>query len=84
MLTIKNLDKIFAINSQPVEVMSWDWDNDYYIFDFVHDICVDIDGDLDEYNYRINETMREAKEIKRSNALVPEHDRKKYRNTKKH
>ena len=33
--------------------------------------------DLDEYNYRINETMREAKDIKRSNALIPEHNRKK-------
>jgi hypothetical protein len=37
MLTINNIDKIFAINSQDVEVMSWDWDNDYYTFDFVHD-----------------------------------------------
>ncbi len=37
MLKINNIEKILAINSQPVEVMSWDWDNDYYTFDFVHD-----------------------------------------------
>jgi len=37
MITIKNIEKIGAINSQQVEVMSWDWDNDYYTFDFVHD-----------------------------------------------
>ena len=37
MLKIDNIEKILAINSQDVEVMSWDWDNDYYTFDFVHD-----------------------------------------------
>ena len=36
MLKIDNIEKILAINSQPVEVMSWDWDNDYYRFDFIH------------------------------------------------
>jgi len=36
MITINNIEKILAINSQDVEVMSWDWDNDYYTFDFTH------------------------------------------------
>ena len=37
MLTIKNIEKIGAINSQDVEVIEWDWDNDYYQFTFEHD-----------------------------------------------
>jgi hypothetical protein len=37
MLTINNIDKILSINSQQVEVIEWDWDNDYYQFTFEHD-----------------------------------------------
>ena len=37
MLTIDNIEKILAINSQDVEVIEWDWDNDYYQFTFEHD-----------------------------------------------
>jgi hypothetical protein len=37
MLTINNIDKILSINSQDVEVMGWDWHNDYYQFTFEHD-----------------------------------------------
>lgn len=37
MLKIDNIDKILAINSQDVEVIEWDWDNDYYQFTFEHD-----------------------------------------------
>ena len=37
MLKINNVEKILAINSQPIEVMSWDWDNEIYQFEFVHD-----------------------------------------------
>ena len=36
MLKINNVEKILAINSQDVEVMGWDWDNDYYQFTFEH------------------------------------------------
>jgi hypothetical protein len=34
---IDNIEKILAINSQPVEVIEWDWDNDYYQFTFEYD-----------------------------------------------
>ena len=37
MLTIDNIEKILAINSQDVEVIEWDWDNAYYEFTFEHD-----------------------------------------------
>jgi len=37
MLTIDNIEKILSINSQDVEVIEWDWDNDYYQFTFEHD-----------------------------------------------
>jgi hypothetical protein len=37
MLKIDNIEKILAINSQDVEVIEWDWDNDYYEFTFEHD-----------------------------------------------
>ena len=37
MLKIDNIEKILAINSQEVEVIEWDWDNDYYQFTFQHD-----------------------------------------------
>ena len=37
MLKIDNIEKILAINSQDVEVIEWDWDNDYYQFTFEHD-----------------------------------------------
>jgi len=37
MITIKNIDKILSINSQDIEVIEWDWDNDYYQFTFEHD-----------------------------------------------
>ena len=36
MLTIKNIEKIVSINSQDIEVIEWDWDNDYYQFTFEH------------------------------------------------
>ena len=36
MITIKNIEKIGAINSQDIEVIGWDWDNDYYQFLFEH------------------------------------------------
>ena len=38
MLKIDNIEKILSINSQDVEVIEWDWDNDYYEFTFEHDI----------------------------------------------
>ena len=37
MLKIDNIEKILAINSQPVEQIEWDWNNDYYQFTFEHD-----------------------------------------------
>lgn len=37
MLKIDNIEKILSINSQDVEVIEWDWDNDYYEFTFEHD-----------------------------------------------
>jgi hypothetical protein len=37
MLTIKNIEKIGAINSQQVEVIGWDCERDYYQFLFEHD-----------------------------------------------
>jgi len=37
MITINNIENILAINSQDVEVIEWDWDNDYYEFTFEHD-----------------------------------------------
>lgn len=37
MLNIDNIEKILAINSQDVEVIEWDWENDYYEFTFEHD-----------------------------------------------
>jgi hypothetical protein len=37
MLTIKNIEKIGAINSQPVDVLGWDCERDYYQFLFEHD-----------------------------------------------
>jgi hypothetical protein len=37
MLTIENIEKIGAINSQQVEVIGWDCERDYYQFLFEHD-----------------------------------------------
>ena len=37
MITIKNIEKIGAINSQQVEVIGWDCERDYYQFLFEHD-----------------------------------------------
>ena len=37
MITIKNIEKIGAINSQQVEVIGWDCEPDYYQFLFEHD-----------------------------------------------
>jgi hypothetical protein len=37
MITINNIEKILSINSQQVEVIEWDWNNDYYEFTFAHD-----------------------------------------------
>ena len=37
MLKIDNIEKILAINSQPVEVIGWDCEPDYYQFTFEHD-----------------------------------------------
>jgi len=37
MLTIENIEKITSINSQQVEVMGWEYTNDYYEFQFEHD-----------------------------------------------
>jgi hypothetical protein len=37
MLTINNIEKILSINVHSVEVIEWDWDNDYYQFTFEHD-----------------------------------------------
>ena len=37
MITINNLEKILAINSQPIEVMGCECEPDYYQFIFDHD-----------------------------------------------
>ena len=37
MLKIDNIDKILSINVHSVEVIEWDWENDYYEFTFEHD-----------------------------------------------
>ena len=37
MLTIENIEKIGAINTQQVEVLGWDCEPDYYQFLFEHD-----------------------------------------------
>ena len=37
MLTIENIEKIIAINSQQVEVMGWECEPDFYEFIFEHD-----------------------------------------------
>lgn len=37
MLTINNIEKIGAINTQQVEVLGWDCERDYYQFLFEHD-----------------------------------------------
>jgi hypothetical protein len=37
MITINNIEKILAINSQPVEVMNWICEPDFYEFKFEHD-----------------------------------------------
>ena len=36
MITIKNIEKIGAINSQDIEVIGWDCERDYYQFLFEH------------------------------------------------
>ena len=37
MITINNIDKILAINSQYVEICCWECEPDYYEFEFIHD-----------------------------------------------
>ena len=37
MITINNIEKIGAINTQQVEVLGWDCEPDYYQFLFEHD-----------------------------------------------
>ena len=36
MITIENIEKILAINSQDVEVMGWECQSDFYEFKFEH------------------------------------------------
>ena len=37
MITIDNIEKIIVIDSQQVEIYSWECEPDYYEFQFEHD-----------------------------------------------